>query len=93
MRDFIWLGDIENIKLITLDWNKICKHRDEEGSALRSIKTIYNVAILLLTWNYLISDKHLVILLRAYAKRGSGHTNYHIESSIWFSIKSHLHII
>jgi hypothetical protein len=92
-RNFIWSGDVEKRQMTTLAWHKVCKPKDEGGLGLRSIKSINKAGILCLTWKYTTSDQHWAILLRARSMRNKGHISYHINSSIWPSIKAHLHII
>jgi hypothetical protein len=92
-RNFIWCGDVEKRKMTTLAWHKVCKPKDEGGVGLRSVKSINKNDILCLAWKYTTSDQHWAILLRARTMRNRGHISYHIDSSIWPSIKVHLHII
>jgi hypothetical protein len=36
-RNFIWSGDIEKSKLVTISWKKLCRPMDQGGLNLRSL--------------------------------------------------------
>lgn len=40
MRNFIWSGDINQRKLVTVAWHKVCKPYKERGLGIRNLSDI-----------------------------------------------------
>jgi len=87
IRNFIWSGDIEKIKMVTVTWHKVCKPYDEGGLRIRSLAAQSSVSNLKLCWELHNSDEPWARILRARVLRGNKVIRYHIYSSIWSSIK------
>jgi len=57
IRNFIWSGDIEKRKLITVSWKKVCKTEKKGGLGVTSLVSLNEAANLKLCWE-LISSKN-----------------------------------
>ncbi|XP_058742694.1 uncharacterized protein LOC131615239 [Vicia villosa] len=94
MRNFIWSGDMEKKKLVTVAWKHCCNRVKEGGLGLRSLADINSASNLLLCWNFVEGKQCWSSLLASRVKRGNNFISYHIKSSIWSSIKdSHKHVM
>jgi len=51
MRKFFWSGDINNRKLVTVAWKKMCKPTDQGGLGIRSLKKLNQATNLKLCWD------------------------------------------
>ena len=90
MRNFLWSGDLNNRKLITVSWKKVCTPIDKGGLGIRSISKLNDASNLKLGWELIHSHNQWAQFLRSRVKRGNGFINYHIFSSLWSGIKSQI---
>ena len=88
IRNFIWSGDINKRKIVTVAWKKVCKPFAKGGLGIISLITLNQASNLKLRWDLITSQQPWAILLRKRAIRGRKPINYHIFSSIWSSVKS-----
>lgn len=93
IRDFVWAGDVNQKKVVTVALHKVCAPKLEGGLGLRSLMSVNRAAALKLGWKLLHSDLQWAILLRARVFKHGCQISYHISSSIWVGLKSVLHII
>ncbi len=56
MRYFIWSGDVNKRKLVSVAWHKICSPQKEGGSGIRNLSKINEVANLKLCWELNLSQ-------------------------------------
>lgn len=54
-RNFIWAGDINTKKIVTVAWHRICNPVKEGGLGIKSLRTVNKAAMLKLTWELIIS--------------------------------------
>lgn len=87
-RNFIWSGDIDKRKMVTVAWKKLCKPMDEGGMGLRSTISLNEASNLKLGWDMLNSMEPWATALRGRVFRNRKPIAYHIHSSLWCSIKS-----
>lgn len=87
VRNFIWFGDIEKRKVVTVAWHKVCKKIDEGGLGLRSLGVLNESSNMKLCWDLHNSQEDWVILLRSRVFRGKKPISYHVFSFIWSSVK------
>ena len=87
IRNFIWSGDMEKRKIVTVAWKKVCRPLSQGGLNLRSSKTLNAYTNLHLLWKLLHSQDDWAILLRDRVLRSRKPINHHIYSSLWSSIK------
>jgi len=90
MRNFIWSGEVDKRKLVSVAWKKVCRPFSQGGLNLRSIKTLNISANLNLLWKMLHSDDDWAILLKSRTLRMHKPIQYHIYSSLWSSIKEEI---
>jgi len=88
VRNFIWSGDVNKRKLVTVAWHKVCKPLDEGGLGIRSLTTLNEASNLKLCWELLSSNQPWATLLRNRAIPKGKPVSYHIHSSLWSSCKS-----
>jgi ribonuclease HI len=93
IKNFIWAGDINQRKIVTVAWKKVCKPFDQGGLGIRSLIALNEASNLKLCWDLLQSQEHWAILLRSRVIRGDNCIHHHIFSSIWSSIKSEFNTI
>jgi len=87
MRNFIWNGDVDKRKLVTVSWKKVCKPFSQGGLNLRSIKTLNTSTNLNLLWSMLHSEDDWAVLLNARTLRMNKPIQYHIYSSFGAVLK------
>ncbi|GAU50480.1 hypothetical protein TSUD_409650 [Trifolium subterraneum] len=93
IRNFIWSGNIDQRKLVTVAWKKICAPFDEGGLGLRSLKVLNAAANLKLCWDLMHSDEDWAKILRNRVMRKGKAINHHVNSSIWSSVKQEVQVI
>lgn len=65
IRNFIWSGNVETRKLVTVAWHKVCTPIHEGGLGVRSLRSISESAMLQRCWELLSSNCDWAILLRS----------------------------
>jgi hypothetical protein len=70
IRNFIWSGDIDKRKLVTVSWDNICKPYSQGGLNLRSLTKLNTATNMKLCWNLLNSQSSWAKLLRDRVIRG-----------------------
>jgi hypothetical protein len=93
IRNFIWSGDIEKRKLVTISWKKICRPLAQGGLNIRSLIHINKASNLKLCWNMVNSQTSWAILLKDRVFRKGKTIQHHIFSSIWSSIKEEFNVL
>jgi hypothetical protein len=93
IRNFIWSGDIDQRKLVTVSWKKICRPVSQGGLSIRSLTSLNAASNLKLCWNILNSDTSWAKLLRDRVLRNRRTIHHHIYSSIWSSAKDEFQTI
>ncbi|WJX52536.1 hypothetical protein P8452_38639 [Trifolium repens] len=91
VRNFLWSGDVNQRKLVTVAWHKVCSPFDEGGLGIRSLSKINEAANLKLCWELTQSDLQWAKFLRFRVLKGAKPISYHIFSSVWSSIKHKFH--
>jgi len=92
-RNFIWSGDIERRKMVTVSWYKVCKPLNEGGLGMRSLTTLNEASNLKLGWDLINSTEPWAVSLKSRALRNDKPVTYHIYSSIWSSVKNEYPLI
>jgi len=87
IRNFIWSGDVEKRKLVTVSWNKSCRPLSQGGLGIRSLSSLNDATNLKLCWDLRNSSQSWAILLKRRCIRHNRPISYHIHSSIWSSIR------
>lgn len=87
IRNFIWSGDVNQKKICTVSWNKVCSPTKEGGLGLRSLRDINSAAVLKLCWDLTQSNNQWACLLRGRVLRNNKPIPYHVSSSIWAGLK------
>jgi hypothetical protein len=87
IRNFIWSGDPDKRKLVTVAWKKICRPIAQGGLNIRSLSSLNKASNLKLCWTLLNSQCFWAKLLRDRVIRGRKIIQHHISSSIWSSIR------
>jgi hypothetical protein len=90
MRNFLWSGDINKKKLVTVAWHKSCKPLKEGGLGIRNLSDINEAGNLKLCWEIVQSDFPWASFVRSRVLRNKNPIRYHISSSIWSSAKHKL---
>ncbi|XP_058776647.1 uncharacterized protein LOC131650967 [Vicia villosa] len=89
-RNFIWSGEINKRKTVTVAWDTCCRPYGEGGLGIRSLVSLNNAANLKQCWDLFNSKEQWAILLRARVLRDGRKISYHIFSSLWSSFKASL---
>jgi hypothetical protein len=90
VKNFIWSGDVDKRKLVTVAWKKLCRPLSQGGLNLRSLSSLNKAANLKLCWALFHSRSSWAKLLYARAIRGKKVIHHHIYSSLWSSIKEEI---
>jgi ribonuclease HI len=93
IRNFIWSGDIDKRKLVTVSWKKICRPLAQGGLNVRSLIHLNKASNLKLCWSLTNSQASWAVLLRDRVFRKGKAIRYHVFSSIWSSIKEEFDVI
>jgi ribonuclease HI len=88
IRNFIWSGDSDKRKLVTVSWKKMCRPYSQGGLNIRSLIKLNEATNLKLGWDLLHSDSSWAKLLRARALRNGRPILHHIFSSLWAGVKT-----
>ncbi|PNY16800.1 ribonuclease H, partial [Trifolium pratense] len=92
-RNFIWSGNINQKKLVTVAWKKVCTPFEEGGLGLRSLVVLNEAANLKLCWDLLHSQEDCALILKNRVIRNDNVVKYHVYSSLWSSIKQEVSVI
>jgi hypothetical protein len=90
VKNFIWSGDVDKRKLVTVAWKKLCRPLSQGGLNLRSLSSLNKAANLKLCWALFHSRSSWAKLLYARAIGGKKVIHHHIYSSLWSSIKEEI---
>jgi len=93
VRNFIWSGDKDKRKLVTVSWKKMCRPAAQGGLNLRSLQSLNAATNLNLCWDFLNSQKAWAKLLKDRVIRNKNTIQHHIYSSVWSSIKEEFNVI
>ncbi|WJX12769.1 hypothetical protein P8452_03227 [Trifolium repens] len=93
IRNFIWSGDLEKRKLVTISWKKICKPLAQGGLNIRSLIHLNKASNLKLCWTMVNSQTPWALLLKDRVFKKGKAIQHHIFSSIWSSIKEEYSMI
>jgi hypothetical protein len=93
IRNFIWSGDIDKRKLVTVSWKKICRPFAQGGLNIRSLSNLNSATNLKMCWTILNSDIYWAKLLRDRVIRNRRTVHHHIYSSLWSSVKDEFSVI
>lgn len=55
LRNFIWSGNTDIKKTVTVAWHKLCKPEAEGGLGVRSLRAVNNASMLKLYWDFISS--------------------------------------
>ncbi|XP_058761813.1 uncharacterized protein LOC131635226 [Vicia villosa] len=89
-RNFIWSGEIESHKIVTVAWDDCCRPFEEGGLGLRSLVKLNEAANLKLCWDLSNSKEQWACLLKARVLRDGKEISYHIFPSLWSSMRASL---
>jgi hypothetical protein len=93
IRNFIWSGDIDKRKLVTVSWKKTCRPFSQGGLNLRSLVKLNLASNLKLCWTLLNSNSSWAKILRDRVIRGREKIQHHIYSSLWCSMKEEFSVV
>ncbi|GAU46447.1 hypothetical protein TSUD_402140 [Trifolium subterraneum] len=65
IRNFLWSGDINKRKMVTVAWKKVCKPISEGGLGVRSLANLNLGAKLKLCWDLTQSNEDWAVLLKS----------------------------
>jgi len=93
IRNFIWSGNIDKRKLVTVAWKKICKSVEQERLGIRSWKKLNQVVNLKLCWDLFHKKEEWSELIPSRIMRNRKVISHRMSSSIWSSIKSEYNVM
>ncbi|XP_019460146.1 PREDICTED: uncharacterized protein LOC109359906 [Lupinus angustifolius] len=93
IRNFVWSGNIEDRKLVTVAWKNVCLPFKDGGLGLRSLKKINHAALLKLAWEMISSNHEWAIFFRDRFGSNPTPSNRYFKSSIWSAIKANWHTL
>ncbi|KAK2430924.1 hypothetical protein QL285_029213 [Trifolium repens] len=93
IRNFIWSGDLDKRKLVTVSWKKMCRPLAQGGLNIRSLIQLNKASNLKFCWTLFNSKSSWAVLLRDRVFRKGKAIRYHIFSSLWSSIKDEVEVV
>lgn len=93
IRNFIWSGDVNKRKLVTVAWHKLCTPTAAGGLGLRSVRKINEAATLKLCWDMVSSRSQWACFLKARYLKDSLPVKHYLTSSIWPGLKTCYHMV
>jgi ribonuclease HI len=93
IRNFVWSGNIDTKKLVTLSWDKVCSPISSGGLGLRRLKDMNKAGCIKLLWELIKSGKQWATTLRSRFFRNSSPITHAVSSSIWSSLKGYLPLL
>jgi len=93
MKFFIWSGDINKRKLVTVALKKVCANFEKGGLNVRSLIALNEATNIKLCWDLLQSQEQWAQIIRSRVLRGNNCIRHHVFSSIWSSAKNEFNII
>ncbi|XP_058746815.1 uncharacterized protein LOC131619766 [Vicia villosa] len=88
MRNFLWSGNMEQRKVLTVAWKDCCSSKKVGGLGIKALSNFNSVSNLQLCWIFVKGEQEWTHLLASRIKRNHKLISYHINSSIWTSIKA-----
>ncbi|XP_058749517.1 uncharacterized protein LOC131622496 [Vicia villosa] len=92
-RNFLWSGNMETRKLVTVSWKKCCKKTTKGGLEIISLKQYNKATNLYSCWQFLNNNSDWYKVLAARVLRQGRMINYSIKSSLWKGFKDHFNMI
>ncbi|XP_058776557.1 uncharacterized protein LOC131650867 [Vicia villosa] len=71
MRNFIWSGNFDKKKLVTVSWKICCKDLKEGGLGIKSLRNFNSASNALLCWNFLRNKQDWALLLATRVRRNN----------------------
>jgi ribonuclease HI len=93
IRNFIWSGDLDQRKLVTVSWKKVCRPMAQGGLNIRSLIQLNEASNLRMCWCMLNSQASWASLLRDRVIKNGRAIRYHVFSSLWSGIKDQFAVI
>ncbi|XP_058734177.1 uncharacterized protein LOC131605902 [Vicia villosa] len=87
IRNFIWSGNTDQKKIVTVAWRSCCRKINEGGLGIISISAFNSATNLQLCWKFANNNQAWSQLLNARVRKNSRLIKYSIKSSIWTGIK------
>lgn len=88
--NFIWSGNVEPRRVVTVAWHKVCSPTLEGGLGIRSLRSMNDSAMLKRCWELLSSDSNWAILLKSRMFKKNSFISYNISSSIWSGLRGYV---
>ncbi|XP_058733339.1 uncharacterized protein LOC131604944 [Vicia villosa] len=89
MRNFLWSGNLEQRKIVTVAWKECCQSMKEGGIGIKSLYSYNQATNFHLCWSFVKGNQSWNSLLASRIKRKKKIISYHIKSYIWTSIKDY----
>lgn len=86
MRNFSWIGNLENKKVVIVSWKTCCRSLKEGCFGLKSLKTYNEASNLHLCWNFYQDKNGWSQLLASRVRRNNIIFTHNIKYSLWSNI-------
>ncbi|CAL0306454.1 unnamed protein product [Lupinus luteus] len=87
IRNFIWSGNTEISKMVTVSWSTVCLQQKDGGLGIRSIMGINRAALLKLTWDMITSNHDWAIFYRERFGYNRVASPRYFISSMWSGLR------
>lgn len=88
IRNFIWSGNIQKRKYVTVAWKKVYASISEGGLGIRSIRSINEASMLKLSWDLISSSEQWAKFPKARFLKNLQPISYNVKSSIWLALRN-----
>ncbi|XP_019425135.1 PREDICTED: uncharacterized protein LOC109334017 [Lupinus angustifolius] len=93
IRNFIWSGDINTRKMVTVSWSQVCSTSKVGGLGIRSLLKLNKAALTKLAWELRHSKRDWAVLCRSRFRIHSNTIPSYLKSSIWPGIRMNWHAV
>ncbi|XP_026452010.1 uncharacterized protein LOC113352401 [Papaver somniferum] len=88
IRNYLWSGNAEERKCITLKWDNVYTSKEEGGLGIRKLEDVNKALLMKLLWKILnYHDEWANFFLAKYMDINGNWINYYRKSSVWNGIK------
>ncbi|XP_026419779.1 uncharacterized protein LOC113315735 [Papaver somniferum] len=88
IRNYLWSGNAEDKKCITLKWDKVCTSTEEGGLGIRKLEDLNKALLMKFLWKMLHSnDEWAKFFLAKYTDRNGNWISFYKRSFVWPGIR------
>ncbi|XP_026451379.1 uncharacterized protein LOC113351651 [Papaver somniferum] len=88
IRNYLWSGNAEERKCITLKWDNVCTSKEEGGLGIRKLEDVNKALLMKVLWKILnFQDEWAKFFLAKYMDKNGKWITFYRKSSVWNGIR------